>query len=41
MICTTCKKYEQVGSFVTCCKNFKIQTMKTHASSKGHMKNEF
>jgi hypothetical protein len=40
MICTICKGYDQVGSFVTGCKNFKIQTIKTHASSEGHMKNE-
>ena len=38
IICTTCKKYVQVGSFVTGSKNFKVQTIKTHASSEGRIK---
>ena len=40
MICTVCKKYESVGSFVTGCTNFKVQTIKKHALSENHIKNE-
>ncbi|XP_053398417.1 zinc finger protein 862-like [Mercenaria mercenaria] len=39
MVCTVCVKFEESGSFVTGCTNFKIQTIKKHAMSESHCQN--
>ena len=40
MICSVCSKYETVGSFITGCTNFKVQTIRKHAASENHLKND-
>ncbi len=38
MFCKTCRKYEQIGSFVTGSRIFKLESIKAHDAAEGHRK---
>jgi ribosomal protein L24 len=39
MTCKICQEYEQVGTFVTGCKNFKKDSISSHEKSDSHQMN--
>jgi hypothetical protein len=39
MFCVHCKSLDTVGTFITGCSSFKIESVETHSQSAGHRKN--
>ena len=39
MYCKICRKYERIGTFITGCRTFKIESIRSHNMSNDHTKN--
>jgi len=39
MMCDICTRYEKMGSFVSGCTNFHLETIRKHENSEGHIMN--